>query len=248
MAGQLISKEGSARILDAAHKKYGSSQIYEYRKGGNGIDTDGNEIPEIDCSHLVYGALIAVNIKIPYTYVVTSALNSDKSEIYYGNILPEEVLPGDLIVFDGHVGIVESIFYDEVIQKLRGTFFHSESYSDGPTTTGFVVDPTSIRRGYEENYYGSKKKPIKKFLRPRSERSVDKSLSLLIPKKTIRQMAGAKEHEALKWESKMSSKRLKKSRRHDKWRIKTINDCTDAVAAKWQKVFILIKEYNHWRM
>lgn len=170
MSDELISKEEGAKILEAAEEKFYGAQEYEYRMGGSGTDTNKNKIPEIDCSHLVFEALKKANIIIPYEYVMTATLNSSKANVYYGTIQPEEVTPGDLIVFDGHAGIVKSTFFDAKTGKFHGTFIHSESYSGGPTTTGFIVDPTSSKAGYNENYYGSKRKPITKFLRPKKER------------------------------------------------------------------------------
>jgi hypothetical protein len=182
MGNELISKEDAAKIIEAAKEKFGGTP-YEYRRGGSGTDTNKNKIPEIDCSHLVFEALNEASIKIPYEYVMTAALNSQRATIYYGIVQPEELIPGDLIVFDGHVGIVKSVYFDNKIKKIRGTFFHSESFSGGPTITGFVVDPTSIRPGYDENYYGSKKKPITRFLRPKKEPDKPAKQKIEKPKK-----------------------------------------------------------------
>lgn len=231
MSAGLISKEEAARILEAAQEKFGGSQEYEYRRGGSGADTDVNDIPEIDCSHMVYEALKKANIKIPYEYVMTATLNSEKANIYYGTVQPEELIPGDLIVFDGHVGIVKGVSLDTKIGKIRGSFFHSESYSGGPTTTGFVIDPTSSRPGYMDNYYGSKKKPITKFLRPKKERPTIKDVSLSKPKKQIKNAAGAKKDQKPKWQPKAKPKEI------DTWSFKTITDSFDAMNGKWQKVF-----------
>lgn len=170
MSEEVISLEEGQTIVSNAKSFLGTNSDgkpkYRYVYGGNGLPQKGKGAPGIDCSHMVYESLAKSGLKIPYSHVMTSSLNSNASNTYFEKIQPEDVRAGDLIVFDEHAGIVETIYMDTSVGKYRGTFIHSESYSNGPTKTGFILDPGVIRPGYNKNYYGAKI-PVTKFLRPK---------------------------------------------------------------------------------
>jgi Ca2+-binding RTX toxin-like protein len=171
-----ISAQESQALLDAAKAKYGGTDSngnrkYRYDEDGTGTDMNGDGIPEISCSQMVYKALKDAELPVQYLSARGDkqgrGLNSNWADRFYGQVDISDVRPGDLIVFRAHVGLVESVYYDTSIGKYRGTFFHSEGYSGGPTTTGFILDPRSQRPGYVDNYYGDNE-PITRFLRPKS--------------------------------------------------------------------------------
>jgi|GEM_PF-5092948 len=217
---ELINKVQAFRILHAALVKFGGRDKYEYKMGGVGLDDDGNGVPEIDCSHMVYEALKEAGLKIPYGYVQTGGLNSPKANNFFGQVDPADVVPGDLIVFREHVGIVINIRFDKETNKYRGSLFHSESHSKGPTTNGFVIDPSTYEGGYKNNYYGSIKAPITKFLRP----------------KRTTQKAEVPSIYTTKWQFGISPGLVDNIRKSARWSRKTITDCTKATEAKWQKL------------
>jgi hypothetical protein len=185
MNEETISPEEGQTILSNAKLFLGSDSNgnpkYKYVYGGNGVAKKGKGTPGIDCSHLVYQSLAKSGLKIPYSHVITSSLNSNESDTDFIDIKQQgDVRAGDLIVFIEHVGVVETIYMDSSTGKYRGTFIHSESYSKGPTRTGFILDPGSKRPGYNKNYYGAKV-PVTKFLRPKKKQ--DETKKEVKPKK-----------------------------------------------------------------
>ena len=164
----LISREEGLRIITEAKRRFAGTDrngnpLIEWRRGSDGTDTDGNGIPELDCSEMVYRTLEGLGYNV--SDFGTGFLNSDASAKYFGKVENmSDVREGDLIVFDGHVGIVESIWYDSNLRKYVGRFFHSERYAGGATTSDFILDPSKNWPGY---VYGDSNNPITKFLRPK---------------------------------------------------------------------------------
>ncbi len=164
----LINPEMGLRILAKAKDLFAGidsngNPRYEYRLGGDGRDTDSDGIPEIDCSHLVYEALTREGYNV--RYLTTAELNSDRAKRYFGEVPISDVREGDLIVFgnDRHVGIVESVWFDQNLGKYVGTFFHAEGFAAKPIISDFIYDPNGKNPDYR---YGDER-PITKFLRPK---------------------------------------------------------------------------------
>ena len=152
------------RWLEDAKKRYNPND-YDYGWGANGSsDTDNpkNGYIDIDCSHLISNVLREAGYNVGY--MTTGQLNSDMSQKYYDRITSaDQIKPGDVIVFMGHAGIVES--YDPTTKT--GTFFHSEGYADGPTTSPFTLNSDSNTSGY---YYGDEIS-VTEILRPKQSGS-----------------------------------------------------------------------------
>jgi hypothetical protein len=169
----LISHEDGLRILSRAKDTFAGTDEngkprYEYKLGGKMIDTNGNGIPEVDCSYMVYDTLQKCGYSVVYPNLVTRELNDlnpNKAGRYFEEVTVNDVREGDLIVFDGHVGIVEGIWYDSNLGDYVGTFFHSETSERGgagkPVTSFFIYDANSENPTY---WYGDER-PITKFLR-----------------------------------------------------------------------------------
>lgn len=166
----LISAEDSYGIIRKAwdiftRKDSNGNSLYEYAKGGDGTDKDGDGKIEIDCSQMIVDTLKRAGYNLPDDYS-TGELNDPRwAKRYFGEVT-DEIRPGDIILFDPnvqHVGIVENIWFDENLGRYVGTFFHAEGYANGPTSSFFICDPKSNRDGY---LYGDEH-PIAKFLRPK---------------------------------------------------------------------------------
>ena len=104
---------------------------------------------QIDCSRLVYKVLKDSGCTIEY--LSTKQLNGKKGKEYYDEIDKKEMKPGDIILFDGHVGIVESYKPKEG----TGKFFGSQN-STGPDRTDF--GPGTIK-GFDEPFKILRPKP-----------------------------------------------------------------------------------------
>lgn len=87
----------------------------------------GNGPGRIDCSHLVNEMLRSAGYDIRYQ--TTRELANSK---YFEVVSADDVRPGDLILWNGHVGVVES--YN--VKSGEGTFFGSQS-STGPASASF---------------------------------------------------------------------------------------------------------------
>ena len=148
-------------------------------QSASGVDTNGNNLKEIDCSHLVWEALKSAGCKVPYfttSYLNDYSLANKKPRYCYpgdyydqvgaigSNGTTIDVKPGDVILFNGHMGIVESIWWDPVVGAFVGTFFHSEGRSGAghPTTSRFI-----FAGGKNPNFHYGDEVPITKFLRPK---------------------------------------------------------------------------------
>ena len=120
-------------ILDAARERflYRPKKPYEYRKGADDTDIDGDDRLETDCSHFVHRALQDAGYKnIPYL-TSTSLNNPAEAGKYYDEVSVEDVRPGDLAVFDGHVSLVDKKRYGKVnendsVERYHGHLLHAE--------------------------------------------------------------------------------------------------------------------------
>ena len=135
-------------VLRAAQKRFSQSGIkYEYKYGGNGTDSNGNGIPETDCSYLVAWALQDAGYNItPNTMGGTHGLfegdnilpaTYNNFDVFDKNtaIKSGTLQPGDLILFQAnsgggqHIGIVTG--YD-----ANGNIkFYGSQTSTGPAET-----------------------------------------------------------------------------------------------------------------
>ena len=103
-------------------------------KGGDALNKaynyKGKSYAEIDCSHLVHKAFEDAGYK--YTYCTTAGLpGSDAfTKVGLGN-----AQRGDVILFDGHMGFIESCELKED-GEFKGSFFGSQS-STGPASATF---------------------------------------------------------------------------------------------------------------
>ena len=136
----------SNQILFTAISNYETFGGYSYGYGSNG------ENGKIDCSHLVSTVFSQNRIQIPY--LTTTQLASQQALKYFDVISENDVKPGDLVLFDGHVGFVES--YNG--STKTGRFFGSQS-STGPATSNFTVNSA--------NEYWGKDRKFVKVLRPK---------------------------------------------------------------------------------
>jgi Ca2+-binding RTX toxin-like protein len=136
----------SNQILFTAISNYETFGRYSYGYGSNG------ENGKIDCSHLVSTVFSQNRIQIPY--LTTTQLASQQALKYFDVISENDVKPGDLVLFEGHVGFVES--YNG--STKTGRFFGSQS-STGPATSNFTVNSA--------NEYWGKDRKFVKVLRPK---------------------------------------------------------------------------------
>ena len=99
--------------------------------GANGSHTytvDGDTGPGIDCSNLVYQSLLAAGYNVTYATAqssnnsFTNIVNGTQSSSQFDVISASQVQAGDVVVFNGHVGIVESYTYDPATGTYTGTF------------------------------------------------------------------------------------------------------------------------------
>jgi hypothetical protein len=132
-----------------------------------------------------------------------------------------------IVVYPGDEKARGGYFYEgsDVTISEKGSYARAMSTSMGSW-------PGAMSNGDKTVWdaWGSDKKMITvrfwKFVGP-----IRSDISQLAPTKTIKKAAGAKRHHKQKWQAKATNKR------HDKWSFKTITDCTDVIAAKWQKLF-----------
>ncbi|MWV10838.1 hypothetical protein F3I62_01920 [Pseudomonas sp. R-28-1W-6] len=108
---------------------------YEYGYGGGGgSDADGNNLKEIDCSHLLHLMLKDASYIIPYR--TTSQLRTDTT--HYDTVALADVQPGDIALWTGstlnHTGVIETIG----VNRDRGEFFGSQN-NTGPKSARFGV-------------------------------------------------------------------------------------------------------------
>jgi len=108
---------------------------------------------QIDCSHLLHRVLKDSGCTVKY--LTTGTLNDDENEDrnkYYDKIDDNSKMkPGDIILFEKHVGIVES--YDP--KTRTGKFFGSQT-STGPASTDF--GPGTIK-GWNKSFNILRPKP-----------------------------------------------------------------------------------------
>ncbi|MFC1834016.1 GGDEF domain-containing protein [Thermodesulfobacteriota bacterium] len=144
------------------------------RKRRSFVDSDNDNLIEVDCSHMVHRTLDIAGFNIDYRYVQSAFLNSNRVAQYYHILDAKCVEPGDLIVFSGHVGIVETMRLSVSSGGYEGTFFHSETpywhggekarTDGGPTTSDFAYPTIEKVRG---KHYGTTRRPVRRFLRPK---------------------------------------------------------------------------------
>ena len=148
----------NSQILTAAESRFGvglnGSFIYNGVPGHNNgttLESDqyGNVGPGIDCSGLVYQSLLAAGYNVGSQRLTTGNFVAGSM---FDSVAPADVQAGDIITFQGHVGIVK--FYDPSTGK--GIFYGSQT-STGPDEAQF-----SINGG---TYWGGAK-AITGFLRP----------------------------------------------------------------------------------
>jgi len=124
------------------------AKIFDSWKYGSGYNASDQTI---DCSNLVKQALNLSGLS-KIEYLNTKQLNDTASRAnYYDTVSGNQVQRGDLVLFSGHVGFVES--YNNQTQK--GSFFGSQS-STGPETANLG----------NKFYWGGTEK-VTAFLRPK---------------------------------------------------------------------------------
>ncbi len=103
-------------------------------KGGDALNKaynyKGKTYAEIDCSHLVHKAFEDAGYKYPYCTTGGLPGSDDFTKVGLGN-----AQRGDIILFDGHMGFIESCELKED-GEFKGTFFGSQS-STGPASAAF---------------------------------------------------------------------------------------------------------------
>ncbi|MEN9833999.1 MAG: hypothetical protein RL011_192 [Pseudomonadota bacterium] len=105
----------------------------------------------IDCSH--FTALVYTSAGIPYPYIETArmlSLSSDALRQRYHLVDlgedPARAEPGDLLVYDGHVVLLERLYPLQVAARVRGG---EAVFGQGPIIRGDIVHATGggpIRR------------------------------------------------------------------------------------------------------
>jgi hypothetical protein len=160
-----LSPPPLSTILTGAQQMFGGGN-YNYSYGGDGTSADtaknGTYGIGIDCSHMVWEALLADGYNLPYlttnsimnfydvngNFVNTLTATGAK---YFTSVSPSLVGPGDIIMFDprvfkldpnepnpGHMGIVAD--YD----PFTGTgHFYGSQGSTGPALTSFSTNGTT---------------------------------------------------------------------------------------------------------
>jgi len=158
-------------LLELAKKRYwvdedkdNKNEKYDWGDGGDGTTDFERNLPDgtpgkgkfdIDCSHLLNNVL-----KEKYTipYLATGRLKSSEAQKYFDKITTG-IRPGDIILFNGHVGFVEEYApnpqYPNDPTKASGKFFGSQT-STGPATA--IFGP---------NEYWGKDQPVVTILRPK---------------------------------------------------------------------------------
>jgi len=152
-------------LLDIAKNKYwidenndGKNDKYDYGENGDGTkDTDGDGKFDIDCSHLVNDVLREAGYKLPKDNITTDRMTCSK---YYYKAT-DDIKAGDVVLFNGHVGIVVS--YDPITKT--GKFFGSQGKT-GPAETTFSTNPAAIDPKTGKPYYWGGTKKFTNFLRP----------------------------------------------------------------------------------
>jgi VCBS repeat-containing protein len=127
---------------------YGSGVTKDHPAGGNGsTDWNGNGRNEIDCSNLVNQMLRNEGYDIQYSD--TAGLNKDSSK-YFDTVDAADVRPGDIALWDGHMGVVESLGANG-----KGKFYSALSKGPmsapfGPGTTWGFGEPNKYLRPKKE--------------------------------------------------------------------------------------------------
>lgn len=118
-------------IVDTANTLFWEQRNqFQYGYGGSGlVDLDGNGRNEVDCSGLVWQTLMAAGYRFDNqtrfsakgSYAGFLRGRAPQLAEYLAVVPTTELQPGDLVVWSGHVGILES--YDE--SRKRWTFINS---------------------------------------------------------------------------------------------------------------------------
>jgi hypothetical protein len=144
-----------ASILAAGRALFGNftettPTNYVYLYGGNGTHIVSDRTPTqdiglgIDCSHLVQQSLLAAGYNVPFISTTSFLTNGTSGTLttnaaQYYNLVPLNTLQaGDVVLFNGHMGIVAD--YDA--SNGTGHFYGSQT-STGPATTGFSTNGSS---------------------------------------------------------------------------------------------------------
>jgi hypothetical protein len=97
----------------------------------------GNAGVGIDCSNLVQQSLLAAGYNVPYLNTDAIYRNGSVTATalqYYQTVPLNQLQPGDVIVFQGHMGIVQ-----EYSSETGGGFFYSSQSSTGPAIAPFTT-------------------------------------------------------------------------------------------------------------
>ncbi|RTL42336.1 MAG: hypothetical protein EKK53_11440, partial [Burkholderiales bacterium] len=143
---------------DAARKTFFGDKKFDYGHntgGPNNPNADSGNVA--DCSYLAYVANNQAGFNVAYfstKQLTVGGVLTEKASKYYETVDARDARPGDMLVFDGHVMLIESG------NGISGTALGAQS-----ARTGLASD---VEFGGKDTYWG-RTVPIQTILRPRPE-------------------------------------------------------------------------------